>query len=380
MPELILSGAARRTAAPGSGGHSVELPTPGNQQDRTGFAQGLTMQWLALLLVTTAGGALSCEESLGLTNGRFSLTASSAFSPHTAAEYGRVGREEGGGAWCPASLVAGAGHEWLQVDLGTSFTLVAVGLQGRDAGGLGAEYSPGLRVETWGGGGWEGGAALLEGSRDPVTLVRVPLPSPVTTTRLRIVPHSPHPRAVCLRLELYGCPANTTTTPTPLPTSSAGLEAVVAGRGTRLGELPVLPVLLAALALLAVALLLLSVCLVRKLAGLRRDKLVGAGAQYSPCAPAPPHHLQQQPAAVYEVPRLVEPIYSTPVELLYPAPSTTSSTLSSLAWPASGPSPGSSPRLQPAPSFDTFQPERRHKLEDLCQYFSGSEPKYSNIV
>ncbi|XP_010725775.2 epithelial discoidin domain-containing receptor 1-like [Meleagris gallopavo] len=74
------------------------------------------------------------------------LSASSSWSDSTAAQHGRLGRNDGDGAWCPAGPVFPDEEEFLQVDLGHLHLVTLVGTQGRHAGGHGKEFAQTYRL------------------------------------------------------------------------------------------------------------------------------------------------------------------------------------------------------------------------------------------
>lgn len=61
----------------------------------------------------------------------------------------RLGVEEGGGAWCPSSMVDASQREWLEVDFGGLRLVTAVATQGRHANGQGQEYTPAYTLSYW---------------------------------------------------------------------------------------------------------------------------------------------------------------------------------------------------------------------------------------
>jgi discoidin domain receptor family protein 2 len=181
----------------------------------------LYLLWAAASDSTSA----ACNDSLPIRE----MSASSAYQEAVGPHQGRLDNEAGGGAWCPKGLVAsnsgGQELEFLQLDLGDSdsdgdveFVLRAVVVQGRWANGLGQEYAEQIMVHYWRPGlaaflpyvNAKGGA-VLQANRDTNSKVMVELAEAsgrlLTASKVRIIPVSPHPRTVCLRVGLLGCPA-----------------------------------------------------------------------------------------------------------------------------------------------------------------------------
>ena len=153
-----------------------------------------------------------CSRPLGLETGELpdsSLTASSSYSRSVEARLGRLNREEGGGAWCPASVLTNTSREWLQVEVGREVLVTGVISQGRWDRGLGQEWAEQLRVQYWSYGLWVGEGETRRANTDTFTPVVVRLGEEdsvgVVTDKIRVIPVSEYPRTVCLRLELCGC-------------------------------------------------------------------------------------------------------------------------------------------------------------------------------
>ena len=62
---------------------------------------------------------------------------------------GRLHSTEGGGAWCPATMVTNYTKEWLEVDLEKKMIITAISLQGRWDNGVGQEFSPYIVLEYY---------------------------------------------------------------------------------------------------------------------------------------------------------------------------------------------------------------------------------------
>ncbi|XP_040550281.1 epithelial discoidin domain-containing receptor 1 isoform X2 [Gallus gallus] len=178
----------------------------------------LPLPLLVLLPAVGAGLQLDlarCRFALGMQDGSIPdsrLSASSAWSDSTAAQHGRLGRNDGDGAWCPAGPVFPDEEEFLEVDLGHLHVVTLVGTQGRHAGGHGKEFASTYRLrysrdrrrwlpwrDRW-------GVQVIGGNEDPQGVVLKDLSPPPVAVALRVHPRAPRAMSVCLRLELYGCP------------------------------------------------------------------------------------------------------------------------------------------------------------------------------
>lgn len=154
-----------------------------------------------------------CNNPLGVGDGTVKddmMKASSSFSSATVgAENGRLGWERGGGAWCPATLVAEESSEWIEIDLGKEAKVTGLLTQGRWAGGQGQEFTEWIRLEWWSEdeGVWKKGGGPLAANSDTYSKVELILDTkkPIVTRKVRVIPVSKHPRMVCLRVELLGC-------------------------------------------------------------------------------------------------------------------------------------------------------------------------------
>ena len=161
-----------------------------------------------------------CDQALGMESGDISnsqLTASSSFSDHiVGAHSSRIRTEHRGGAWCPLRPITDEVHEFLQIDLGRLTVLTAAETQGRFGNGRGKEWAETYELEYWRPGwdaqtGWRtyrnvSGQTRLDGNVNSYMARKTPLEPPLVAAKVRLVPRSSHPRTVCLRAELYGCP------------------------------------------------------------------------------------------------------------------------------------------------------------------------------
>uniref|UniRef100_A0A6I8PFB1 Epithelial discoidin domain-containing receptor 1 n=1 Tax=Ornithorhynchus anatinus TaxID=9258 RepID=A0A6I8PFB1_ORNAN len=123
----------------------------------------------------------------------------------------RLESSDGDGAWCPAEPVFPAEAEYLQVDLRRLHLVALVGTQGRHAGGLGKEFSPGYRLRYSRDGhrwmSWKDrwGQEVISGNEDPGGVVLKDLGPPLVARLVRFYPRADRLMSVCLRVELYGC-------------------------------------------------------------------------------------------------------------------------------------------------------------------------------
>ncbi|KAJ7332369.1 hypothetical protein JRQ81_014549 [Phrynocephalus forsythii] len=182
--------------------------------------QTMIAMWLLLLLDTSSNvkaqvNPAVCRYPLGMSGGHIpdeDISASSQWSESTAAKYGRLGSEEGDGAWCPEIPVEPDDlKEFLEIDLHALHFITLVGTQGRHAGGHGNEFAPmykinysrdGTRWITWRN---RHGKQVLEGNTNPYDIVLKDLEPPIIARLIRFIPVTDHSTNVCLRVELYGC-------------------------------------------------------------------------------------------------------------------------------------------------------------------------------
>ena len=367
-------------------------------------------------------GAELCNLPLGLTSGAITdsqLRSSSSFTSAVGPGMGRAETEVGGGAWCPLGLVSQErqGQEWLEVNLGRRVRITGVGLQGRWGGGQGAEWSPEISVAWYDQerDQYVATSDIYPANTDTYSLVTISLSQAIETDRIRVIPVSDHPRAVCLRLELYGCQFDqdttedgTSDTPAIRPdigdiTDDDRKEIAEETQGSlsdydlasALTDHNIFPVVLALLAVISIILIILSVLLLRKISQSRKAVQLPLASEV--------HYLQNtlhtnyQPQSpqikknIYEVPK-VEPIYSTPIEIFFPSSPSSLSTDSSECetFRAKSSSPGSRATTStPAAhqSWDSFKSPKSGRFEDfvtfspIYSYFTTpAQPKYSNIV
>ncbi|KAL6107451.1 ddr2 [Pungitius sinensis] len=177
--------------------------------------------FLLLILLHLLGGVASqvnpgvCRYPLGMSGGQIQdedISASSQWSESTAARYGRLDFEEGDGAWCPEdSVEPDSLKEFLQIDLRSLHFVTLVGTQGRNAGGIGNEFSQMYKIKySRDGSRWiswrnRQGQQVIEGNRNAYDVVLKDLEPPVIARFVRFMPVTDHPMNVCMRVELYGC-------------------------------------------------------------------------------------------------------------------------------------------------------------------------------
>ena len=165
----------------------------------------------AVIASTVVGSSEACESPLGLSNGKIKdsqLSASSSHEPNTVgAKNGRVRVEEGGGAWCPDSLIDPEAQEYIEVDLEADHRIVGVLTQGRYGNGHGQEFAQFYKVQYWRRGMRNFTAVdfLFDGNSNTYSVAERKLPAPVVASKVRVFPYSKHPRTVCMRIELLGC-------------------------------------------------------------------------------------------------------------------------------------------------------------------------------
>ncbi|KAL0979844.1 hypothetical protein UPYG_G00190560 [Umbra pygmaea] len=156
-----------------------------------------------------------CRYPLGMEDGRIKdhdITASSQWYETTGPQFGRLNREEGDGAWCPAGLLEPAVKQYLQIDLGQLTFLTVVGTQGRYAQNLGNEFARMYRLNYSHDGllwrSWKNrlGNQTVKANDNAYTSRINDLHPPIITRYLRVIPVSQVSPTVCMRVELYGCP------------------------------------------------------------------------------------------------------------------------------------------------------------------------------
>ncbi|KAF2351919.1 Serine-threonine/tyrosine-protein kinase catalytic domain [Trinorchestia longiramus] len=172
-----------------------------------------------LVLASSLASAINidrCHGALGMADKRIPdhhITASSHYDAAVDAYNARAHIEVGGGAWCPRAMIFDEGLEYLEVNLDVVQVVTKVEVQGRFGNGQGREYAEKYKLQYWRPtmGHWTTyrngrGEELLEGNTNTYLAKASPLSPPILASRVRFVPYSNHPRTVCMRVELYGCP------------------------------------------------------------------------------------------------------------------------------------------------------------------------------
>ncbi|CAK8674410.1 unnamed protein product [Clavelina lepadiformis] len=157
----------------------------------------------------SASNAGSCAISVGITDSRVpdsAITASSIYSHHYEAHYGRLNRRVGRGqAWFPARPYRAG--EWIQVDLAAPRTVVAVATQGSPRGHWWVtSYKVNYKAATslFQAVSSNTGTLTFQGNRDSNTVVRNNFAKPVTSRYFRLVVQTWH-REPGLRLDYFTC-------------------------------------------------------------------------------------------------------------------------------------------------------------------------------
>ncbi|XP_077571525.1 discoidin domain-containing receptor 2-like isoform X1 [Stigmatopora nigra] len=154
-----------------------------------------------------------CRYALGMEDGRIGdgdISASSQWHQTTGAQYARLNRDDGDGAWCPEGRPETSRAQFLQVDLRALTFLTVVATQGRYARN-GIEFARAYSLNysrdgvVWR--SWRNrlGSAVMEGNKNAYAPVINDLHPPVVTRWVRLIPLT-ELSTVCMRVELYGCP------------------------------------------------------------------------------------------------------------------------------------------------------------------------------
>ncbi|XP_055955868.1 discoidin domain-containing receptor 2 isoform X2 [Patella vulgata] len=167
-----------------------------------------------------AGHALDldqCGNPLGMQSGLLKdeqLTASSSYNKaEVGPENARIRTEQKGGAWCPKETITKDTYEYIQIDLVNLTVITKVETQGRFGYGQGQEYATAylLEYQREDGGNWirfrnRKGIEIFKGNLDTYRAELREVSPPIIAKRIRFIPYSQHPRTVCMRVEMYGCP------------------------------------------------------------------------------------------------------------------------------------------------------------------------------
>ncbi|XP_059092782.1 discoidin domain-containing receptor 2-like isoform X2 [Tigriopus californicus] len=162
-----------------------------------------------------------CSESLGLEDRSGGLpdaafTASSSYdSASVGPQNGRLHFDSSGGAWCPSQTVSKetVQEEFIEVDLGSMFVITETMTQGRFGKGRGQEYAEAYTIQYWRPGMMDFkdyrdnmGRAILPGNANTYSVSNNTLNPAIIASKIRFLPYSDHPRTVCMRVGLSGCP------------------------------------------------------------------------------------------------------------------------------------------------------------------------------
>lgn len=143
------------------------------------------------------------------------ISASSSYDVSvTGPSSARLNVERAGGAWCPREMVGQEDlKEYLEIDLESPHVISFTESQGRFGNGQGVEFVEQYMLEYWrpGHNTWYtykkwNGDKILQANKNQYMPVKNELVPPIIASKIRFVPFSPHPRTVCMRVELHGCP------------------------------------------------------------------------------------------------------------------------------------------------------------------------------
>ena len=125
---------------------------------------------------------------------------------------GEIRSVDGGGTWCPATLVSNYSKEWLEVDLEKKMMITGISLQGRWDNGVGQEFAPFVSMMYYDDVTGQfatysdlHGDQVMAGNTDTYSVAEVKMVPPVVTDRIRVIPYSQYQRSVCVRVEVRGC-------------------------------------------------------------------------------------------------------------------------------------------------------------------------------
>ncbi|XP_072096745.1 discoidin domain-containing receptor 2-like isoform X1 [Mobula birostris] len=178
------------------------------------------MLWCFLLILHYLGNSKAqvnpglCRYALGMQDGTIpdeDITASNEWYKSTAAQFGRLEKDEGDGAWCPVDLLHPDSTEYLQIDLHVLTFITLLGTQGRHAFGSGNEFARAYKLEYSRDGtrwiSWKDrwGQQVITGNVNTYDIVLKDLRPPIIARYVRVIPVTDQPASVCMRVELYGC-------------------------------------------------------------------------------------------------------------------------------------------------------------------------------
>uniref|UniRef100_T1J7A6 Protein kinase domain-containing protein n=1 Tax=Strigamia maritima TaxID=126957 RepID=T1J7A6_STRMM len=177
----------------------------------------LLVQSLSSLWVAAALELGQCVAPLGMESGEIKDEDISASSAYDMASVGpqnaRIRKELNGGAWCPKRQIMKDVKEFLEINLHTLRVITMVETQGRFGNGQGQEFAEHYMLEYWRPGltTWNRfknrkAEEVISANSNTYTGVEKEVNPAIIATKVRFVPYSNHPRTVCMRVELYGCP------------------------------------------------------------------------------------------------------------------------------------------------------------------------------
>ncbi|KAL3871573.1 hypothetical protein ACJMK2_039564 [Sinanodonta woodiana] len=163
-----------------------------------------------------------CKNALGMQSYEIPDSAITASSFHDEKTVGpqnaRIRTELYGGAWCPKAVISKDSYEkdsyqYLQIDLSKLTVITQVEVQGRFGNGKGKEYTTHflLEYQREDDGEWirfrnKTGGEIFDGNSNTYIAELRPVSPAIIGKRIRFIPYSRHPRTVCMRVEVYGCP------------------------------------------------------------------------------------------------------------------------------------------------------------------------------
>ena len=205
--------------------------------------QGLDILLIFGLKLQTAVTINSCSSPLGMESGAIldsQISASSSFASSVGPAMGRLRSVEGGGAWCPATMVSNYSKEWLEVDLEKKMMITGISLQGRWDNRVGQEFAPFVCMMYYDDVTGQfapysdlHGEQVMAGNTDTYSVAEVKMVPPVVTGRIRVIPYSQYQRSVCIRVELRGCQV-------PLVQAMDVEQEVVGEHARKWGSTPIL--------------------------------------------------------------------------------------------------------------------------------------------
>ena len=251
---------------------------------------------------------------------------------------GRLRSVDGGGAWCPATMVSNFSKEWLEVDLEKKMMITGISLQGRWDNGIGQEFAPFVCMmyyddvtEQFVPYSALHGEQVMAGNTDTYSVAEVKMVPPVVTGRIRVIPYSQYQRSVCIRVELRGCQV-------PLVQAMDVEQEVVGEHARKWGSTPIL---IGILLTTSILLMVVTICMYMRM-NKRKQETTGH----------PIYSLDHQAISHYQSNLLLqtqEPIYQEPI-------------------------------IKNAPKVKTLKPNNGYSITKISQYNSTySIPPHSRL-